>query len=491
MISVIRVLSVYSLRGLPVGLIMSTSNEVLSLYSAEEWKKVSMEVLRLKCNEFALRAGKKDFMIKKLMKHFAQRDSSGGDNTPQANIVSFAIEPTLQNDVNSSSQQPATSDVNNLVATQSSASSSLTATEPSNDITMVLLELRKLQEKVTTIESNQLVSSRQAGNNYNGTAVANEPRGSRVENNNREVIMSEPARGFELPQFLLPTPGNQGNNSFSNNTPSKPNPYRPPALKMKVLRAIEKREFVDFEELVPKFGANNYGLQNELGVGFDSDNSTLMVRQNRKVTINSPASWFAAWNTFLQASLHYHPEMGYELFCYQKYIIRQTLKYKFEACYAYDNSFRLIVASEASMHPDQRSAKWTSIEDETASSHFTQDALLPVCYLCKAVGHYAKICPSAKAQANDYQFRNGAHSATIQHAGNTVNTANTEPQPMLPSRFKPTGQQSGNKCIRFNRGIYCLKPPCQYEHKCNICNQGHPGIKCAKVTNTNFMPQQR
>ena len=479
---------------------MSTSNEVLRLYSAEEWKKVSMEVLRLKCNEFALRAGKKDFMIKKLMKHFAQCDSASFPNTQQADVVSFSVEQTMHNlsqpaqlAVNNSSQLLPIA-VNNLVATQSIPSPSLTSTEPTNEISMVLHELRKLQAEVATIKLAQQGSSRQTENNNNGSAETAEPRGSRVDNNT-EMEMAEPARGFDLPHFLVPTTGNQGNNSFSNNTPSKPNPYRPPVLKMKVLRAIEKREFVDFEELVPKYGDNNYGLQNELGVGFDSDNSTLLVKQNRKATINNASSWFAAWNTFLQASLQYHPEMAYELFCYQKYIIRQTTKYKFEACYAYDNSFRLIVASEASVHPDQRSAKWTSIEDETANSHFTQDALLPVCYLCKAVGHYAKICPSAKeAQGSnniDNQFRNGAHSATIQHA--TFNTANTEPQQMLPSRFKPTGQQSGNRgsCIRFNRGIYCLKSPCQFEHKCNICNQGHPGIKCAKVTSTNFMPQHQ
>ena len=157
---------------------MSTSNEVLKSFTAEEWKKVSMEVLRMKCNEFSLRAGKKAVMIKNLIKYF----SSQGDTVVYpiahhaAHDISFTIEPSMNN-----LSQPESTAVNNLVAAQSIDSLSPTTTNSTSELGLVLRELHALQSEVTSIKLSQQESSRRiaatANNNNNGSGEMAEPPG--------------------------------------------------------------------------------------------------------------------------------------------------------------------------------------------------------------------------------------------------------------------------------------------------------------------------
>ena len=184
-----------------------------------------------------------------------------------------------------------------------------------------------------------------------------------------------------------------------------------------------------------------------------------------------------AWNNYTQALLHYKPQMFYELFMYQKNFCMLAAKYKFEACYMYDKDFRLLIASQSSLHPGQRSAKWDLIQSDLHNMHLQQDMLLPSCYHCRVTGHYVTNCPVKVAynktlyspsHNNDSTFRND----TFRNASNTAhnfqppshqNTSFSNVDPPRPTSNNNKQQaQFIRSCNRFNRGNYCAKPPCQY-----------------------------
>ena len=111
------------------------------------------------------------------------------------------------------------------------------------------------------------------------------------------------------------------------------------------------------------------------------------------------------------------------------------------------------------MKPEQRSAKWEMVHPELTNMHLQADGMLPACFHCSEMG-----CTFRNATTNSHQ----AFWSTATHY-NTVPT--TEPTRYTVNR----NAQSRESCSRYNRGIFCSKPPCQFTHACNRCNQGHPG----------------
>ena len=196
-----------------------------------------------------------------------------------------------------------------------------------------------------------------------------------------------------------------------------------------------------------------------------------------------------AWDSFMQSSLHFKPQLFFQLFCYQRNFCRLVAKYKFEACYRYDKDFRLLVASQSSLSPEQRTAKWECTHRELRNMHLQQDMLLPSCFHCRKTGHFAPNCP-LKSTGGDKAFRNVASNQPINsrspiQAGQTMETAR-----FGTSRL-PMSSRSTTTCNRFNKGNFCAKPPCQYSHMCNKCNQGHPGVQCNSTSSSFFLPQAR
>ena len=64
--------------------------------------------------------------------------------------------------------------------------------------------------------------------------------------------------------------------------------------------------------------------------------------------------WMVAWNLFMEATLHYHPQMYYELFKYQQHMCEFAAKFKLEACYMYDIDCRLATSAQLSVDPAER-----------------------------------------------------------------------------------------------------------------------------------------
>ena len=212
-----------------------------------------------------------------------------------------------------------------------------------------------------------------------------------------------------------------------------------------------------------------------------------------------------AWNTYMQAYLHFRPDMFYKLFAYQKVVCRLAAKYKFDACYAYDRDMRMSLAAELSVAPSQRSVKWEVAGQEYINIHL-QDQLLPLpstqsCFNCHMEGHFAGACPQKKLKNNIFSTSN---TNTPTYLYNNAR-ASADPQTQFNSSFSqpiPTtdmsiqGQNNFGKrpekqvpCQRFNKSGFCAKPPCTFAHVCNKCGRNnHPGIRCFSKTSSTFLP---
>ena len=311
-----------------------------------------------------------------------------------------------------------------------------------------------------------------------------------------------PVHGFQLPPFMNNSNAVVNTGMFSSNlnelhsSSDHTNPFIPPPLPVNILKKIEKDDFVSFEDLLPSTPSTATTSRDEHFIDIDIESSALRLRQKEKSKrIINLSSWMLAWNNFMQTTLHFKPGRYFVLFCYQKNFCRLVSKYRFDACYRYDKDFRLLVASQSSLSPEQRTARWEDLHSELSSMHLQQDTLLPTCFHCRNTGHFAPNCP-LKNTGNDNAFRNVVNTSQTFIPRFPSSHPSQSGQSMEISRYTPNKQQpmslrSPTTCNRFNRGNFCAKPPCKFSHVCNKCNQGHPGVQCNSTSSSFFIPQSR
>ena len=155
----------------------------------------------------------------------------------------------------------------------------------------------------------------------------------------------------------------------------------------------------------------------------------------------------------------------------------------------------MLLASQASLPPNQRTVAWDNINQEVMNMYL-HDNMLPVCYNCHSTGHYATVCPS-KFQKVGYQNQWNKDTGNNNFRPQHNFRANTESYQRIPSSngynqqplLSSNGYNQQVPCQRFNKGGFCAKPPCQYLHSCNKCGRNnHSGNRCNARTNTSFMP---
>ena len=469
--------------------------------SMEDWSKLDVESLKLTCNVYGVVAtGKKKAIVERIYKHF--------NPTP----IPIASEEDLPIHVNNE----APIQTANIASTSSDTIST-------NEI---MLELKALRSMVSNIKKKQDDQEQQpqvlhqssyqlqptpTGNAIESVAGLQSPSYNPINSGTNTVAV----HGFQIPHFMNHTSegsntnvqlfaqnqstsnSTSGNNNNISSYNDNSNPFVPPPMKASILKKIEKMEFIDFEDLVSN-RPSAITAHNELYIVSDDTNSNLqssplMLRQKEnKGRVTTLANWLMAWNKYMQATLHYKPHLFYELFCYQKNFCMIANKHKFESCYMYDKDFRLQIASQGSLRPEQRSVKWETFNLELSNVHLQPDTMLSACFHCKVVGHFSSACPTKnfKSTGASETFRN----AQTNNPGGWFPTNNNQPT-IDPSRFNNANrfpnqpQGRGSPCNRFNRGIYCAKPPCTFAHICNKCKQSHPGIRCNSTTNTSFLPQ--
>ena len=153
------------------------------------------------------------------------------------------------------------------------------------------------------------------------------------------------------------------------------NPFTLPPLNSEVLKRIENLEYIEFDQLLPE----NY---------------------KKRDSICDFSRWQFAWNRYMQATLHYHIRLFHDLFCYQQIISVVATQHTFHACYAYDQDFRSLIASQMMTNESKKrtTAKWSEIHELLYSKHFSADTLFPPCAKCHIVGHRADSCQSSTSE---------------------------------------------------------------------------------------------
>ena len=126
-----------------------------------------------------------------------------------------------------------------------------------------------------------------------------------------------------------------------------------PPLSNNILKAIQKKEFVYFNALLPTslydYTADQPNLNFQINPNdFGNNTVALCSSGNKKVKINSVASWMQAWNLFIRATVSYYPKMAPELLMYQEYMCRLQRSYPLTAWPRYDYAFRLAIAQKRS-----------------------------------------------------------------------------------------------------------------------------------------------
>ena len=319
------------------------------LKTRDDWNKLKIEVLKLKCNQYAVIAnGKKTTLAKRLFDHFHKQ-------TELNNEVVINVNPHEVNEAARSNE------------------------ESSN---VVLCEIRALRSEVAAMKEKQ----KELQQNSRRTENLSGPMNTEYSHPDE----SEVVRGFRVPPFIeeLNSDGNRqrvnnntedrvnentttanatGRDDINYNNSYQENPFILPPIKIILLKKIEKGEFIDLEDLLPSHPSSN----NERQFDIDFDTEAIRIKPKQKKGITNLPQWMAAWNNYMQALLHFQPALFCKLFMYQKNLCIAALKYKFEACYGYDKDFRLLMASQISLNPQQKSAKWEEKHTELASMYLT------------------------------------------------------------------------------------------------------------------------
>ena len=276
------------------------------------------------------------------------------------------------------------------------------------------------------------------------------------------------------------------------------NPFLPPSVKVSLLRKIHRMEFVELEELLPANQTTSSLAKHESIISIDRRSQTLKFDKDKvkKEKVDTLAKWMLAWNAYMQAYLHYHPQAYFELFSYQKLFCQLANRYKFEACVQYDTNFRLSMANQQTLHADLRSVSYLRVCEEY-KSQYLMDHPLPNCYHCKSQGHFSHSCPEKKGSGSSSSSSgasamipaaSGAQSSfRSRQQGNSGQPA-AQQRPQQPSQAQGAGGAQFKPCFRFNGSGNCTKPPCQFMHVCSICFRDHAARDCFLQSSSAFRP---
>ena len=217
----------------------------------------------------------------------------------------------------------------------------------------------------------------------------------------------------------------------------------------KVRHAIERGEYVELNKL----------LVVPLGSGKSKKSSCTW-------SITSLESWLEAWSTFAAVLSTHNRDLAPDLFQYQAFITRSSLRFQPYAWLQYDIQFRLKLAANPSL-------RWASTDTELVATWLSADAAKRTasCFSCGCPDHLSADCPLRPPTKSLT-----AHCSICKASGHIARDC-----PQLPSdkRSKSGPEPKDDKyCRIYNRRGSCFRESkCTYYHACSQCNGGHP--RCA------------
>ena len=278
--------------------------------SCEDWSKLKMEVLKLKCNQYGLvSTGKKAEVQHRLMAHF----HTNHDNDDDVSII------TAIGDV---STHVRVEEDNCILEELRALRSEIGAMKQKQQEMGSLLQHQSTRE--TLVEVHAIPASIHCpiiptiADMTDNHMVISQDHHDNIQN-------IQPVHSFQLPPFMNNSNAVVNTGMFSSNlnelhsSSDHTNPFIPPPLPVNILKKIEKDDFVSFEDLLPSTPSTATTSRDEHFIDIDIESSASRLRQKEKSKrIINLSSWMLAWNNFMQTTLHFKPGRYFVLFCYQK-----------------------------------------------------------------------------------------------------------------------------------------------------------------------------
>ena len=222
-----------------------------------------------------------------------------------------------------------------------------------------------------------------------------------------------------------------------------------------MVQKIEKGEYVDFTDLLPKRPMLEENPLTEL-----AENGIVVLTHSKQVKaqkkpIRDIATWVEAFMTFAAVRNRKHPEHNNDLLAYGSIIVQGARDHKTPGWLTYDYQFRRLAAARGCM--EGWGKKDVALWNDTVYKPISQDP---------TPGSSSSGEP-AKDEKKPFKKRGGA-------------------SPQAPGAKKPKSRERSWKdsvCYSFSYGGKCAKEKCEFLHVCYRCGEGHPQINCPKKDN--------
>ena len=339
--------------------------------SIVQWRKFTAEVLKLKWNQLGLIAtGKKEILCTRLFNHY-QRVENVSETQSEGESV-LMLDSLVTRDANENNMLMLAeiwalgSELGAVKDKQIEFERSTSMHFEVND------DVRQQQQHSTESSFVQPAARIHQGSAHRRSADRVQQQTGEMEMETKQVV-----GGFSMPPFVQEIRRSApGMDNLMGTLPNEAtvNPFIPPLLKDTILkRPSQMKELSQMEELLL--------LEGDSGV----------ARRPAPKEVVDLNSWMVAWNSFVQACLHFKPHMFHLLLSYQRIFCRFASTYKFDC----DKDVRMLIASQTSLLPAHRTVAWDEIHNESMSMYMKNNVSRtsgPVCYSCKVPGHYTSTC---------------------------------------------------------------------------------------------------
>ena len=239
-----------------------------------------------------------------------------------------------------------------------------------------------------------------------------------------------------------------------------------PPLPQAVLKLIEERKFVNFDNLLPANSSPLVGAEYSIQVASGgNDPSLALVPRNHhtRPRVIDFLTWMTAWNNFVQAMMVYHPDTIPQLIAYQTTITSYSSQYTFSSWSNYDQTFRYKMVNSPS-------SSWEHVDMTLFNLYILRGTVRISCALCNNFGHMSADCP---LRATHIDIHNNNNQTENFH------NVNVSASPHHQSSSSHRSQPLRAMCRFFNDGR-CTTHNCQFRHECQKCFGNHPQSQCKR-----------